>query len=132
MTRLQSSMRSVIAVVAASLLLVAYSSGAESGPSKRSTSGKVSPKSQAIKKSRTVLVDQFMFQPAIIRVHAGDIVEWKNAGSVPHTATSTDGKTFDSASIRTGGSWRFKAAKKGTFNYVCTLHPNMKGKLIVE
>jgi plastocyanin len=125
-------MRSAIALFAASLLLVAYSSGLEPVSAKASKPGKTSKQSKAANNSRTVLIDQFLFQPSVVTVRIGETVEWKNAGSVSHTATSTDGKTFDSASIAPARSWRLKAVKKGTFNYVCTLHPNMKGKLIVQ
>jgi plastocyanin len=130
MFRRQSSMRSALTLVAASLLLVAYSSGLEGASA--DTPIKSVKQHKAAKKSHTVRIDRFLFEPPVLTVHVGEIVEWKNAGSVPHTATSTDGKTFDSGSIASGRSWRFKAVKKGTFNYVCTLHPNMKGKVIVQ
>jgi plastocyanin len=35
-------------------------------------------------------------------------------------------------SIAAGGSWRFVARKTGVYDYICTLHPNMKGTLKVE
>jgi plastocyanin len=125
-------MRSAIVVTIASLSLFAYSRGFQIETAKASKSGKVAKHSQAAKKPRTVLIDQFLFKPQLLTVHVGETVEWKNAGTVPHTATSTDGKTFDSSSIASGGTWHFKAVKKGTFNYVCSLHPNMKGRLVVR
>jgi len=81
------------------------------------------------------VIDEFKFEPAAVTVHAGDTVEWKNDDIVPHTATA-DGEAqkpaFDSGTINTGAAWRYVARKKGTYNYSCTLHPNMKGKLIVQ
>ena len=82
--------------------------------------------------SHVILINKFIFQPDVLTVAAGEMVEWKNAGIVPHTATSTDGKTFDSGQIQTGASWRITLKKPGTFEYICTLHPNMKGRLIVR
>ena len=83
----------------------------------------------------TVVIDEFKFEPAAVTVHAGDTVEWKNDDFVPHTATA-DGEAqkpaFDSGTIHKGAAWRYVPRKKGTYNYSCTFHPNMKGKLIVQ
>ena len=83
----------------------------------------------------TVVIRDFKFEPATVTVNVGDTVEWKNDDIVPHTATA-DGEaqkpTFDSGTIQTGAKWRYLARNKGTYNYTCTLHPNMKGELIVQ
>jgi plastocyanin len=72
------------------------------------------------------------FQPQVLAVKAGDTVEWKNQDIVPHNAVSTETKEFDTGTMAVGGSWKHEALKKGTFFYTCTLHLNMKGKLVVE
>ena len=56
---------------------------------------------------------------------------WVNKDPFPHTATSKAGG-FDSGEIAAAKSWKFVAAKTGEFEYICTLHPTMKGKLRVE
>jgi plastocyanin len=128
----QAGMQSAVAMVIGLLSLTAYSSGIETAAVAGSESSKATQQGKATKRSRVIVIDKFLFQPQALSVRVGQTVEWKNAGSVPHTATSIDGKAFDSAAIPAGKSWRFKAVKKGTFDYVCTLHPNMKGKLIVQ
>ena len=83
----------------------------------------------------TVLIRQFKFDPATVTVHEGDTVEWKNNDIVPHTATADEGAqvpAFDSGIIHEGAGWRFVTQKRGTYNYICRLHPNMKGQLIVR
>ena len=81
----------------------------------------------------TVEIHNFAFQPANVTVHQGDTVEWKNEDGVAHTATATTPKPgFDSGSIQPGGTWHYKAQAKGTYNYICTIHPYMKGTLIVQ
>ena len=60
----------------------------------------------------------------------GDVVVWTNKDPFPHTVTAPG--AFDSGSIAAGKSWRFTAKKAGTFDYVCSLHSNMKGTLQVE
>ncbi|HKP65598.1 MAG TPA: cupredoxin family copper-binding protein [Casimicrobiaceae bacterium] len=79
----------------------------------------------------TVTIDGFEFHPAELTVSKGDVVVWVNKDPVPHTATAA-GTAFDSGTIAAAGSFRFTATSAGHFDYVCTLHPTMKGALIVR
>jgi plastocyanin len=82
-----------------------------------------------------VAIRDFKFEPTPITVHNGDTVEWKNYDSVPHTVTEDGGATapvFDSGNIAPGATWRYLVQKQGTYHYNCTIHPYMKGELIVE
>jgi len=81
---------------------------------------------------KVVTINHFRYDPPTLTVRAGDVVEWKNVDMVPHTATTVDGKSFDSGSIATGTSWRFTTVRKGTYEYLCTFHPNMKATLVVK
>jgi plastocyanin len=84
-------------------------------------------------KIATVVIRWFKFEPATVIIHAGEAVEWKNDGFVPHTVSADGGKpAFDSGKIDPGSTWRYVAQKKGTYNYNCDYHPNMTGKLIVQ
>ena len=82
-------------------------------------------------KTHTVTIDATRFEPARLTVAPGDTVVWKNADLFPHTATSPLG-VFDSKEIKPGRSWKYVVPKKGLFEYICTLHPTMKGTLIVK
>ena len=79
----------------------------------------------------TVTIDGFEFHPPEVTVGKGDVVVWVNKDPVPHTATAK-GAALDSGSIAASGSFRFTATREGRFDYVCTLHPTMKGTLVVE
>ncbi len=79
----------------------------------------------------TVTIEGFEFRPPVIAVKAGDVVEWRNKDILPHTATAQPAG-FDSGTIATGASFRFTAKTKGRVDYICTLHPTMKGTLTVE
>lgn len=85
----------------------------------------------AAKKRQTVMIKDMKFLPPILIVKVGSTVEWKNADIVAHTATAAD-NSFDSRIIAPGGSWKLVARKAGSFDYICTLHPNMRAKLIVQ
>lgn len=80
--------------------------------------------------AHTVVVEGMQFSPAKLEIHAGDTVIWQNKDPYPHTATAGGG--FDSGEIAAGRSWKFTADRRGTFPYVCTLHPTMKGHLVVK
>lgn len=79
----------------------------------------------------TVTIEGFEFRPAVVAVKQGDVVEWRNKDILPHTATARPAG-FDSRQIAAGASFRFTAKTKGRFDYICTLHPTMKGTLTVE
>ena len=72
----------------------------------------------------------FKFGPAEIDVKVGDTITWTNSDKQAHTATSSG--NFDTKSIAPGatGTATFKTA--GTFEYICSFHPFMKGKVVVS
>ena len=79
----------------------------------------------------TVTIEGFEFRPPVVAVKPGDIVVWQNKDILPHTATAQPAG-FSSGEIAAGASFRFTAKTKGHFDYICTLHPTMKGTLTVE
>jgi len=85
----------------------------------------------ALAANQTVVIDGTAFAPVSVTVQRGDRVTWTNKDPFPHTATAQD-RTFDSRSIAAGDSWTWVADKAGTFDYVCTLHPTMKARLVVR
>jgi plastocyanin len=81
--------------------------------------------------THTVVMEGTGFQPADLKIAAGDTVVWVNKDPFPHTATAKNGD-FDSKEIEAGKSWKHTFKAKGDFAYVCTLHPPMKGTVKVE
>jgi plastocyanin len=80
--------------------------------------------------SASVTMGDFFFSPASVTVAVGDTVTWHNTGQAPHTATADDG-SFDTGTINAGGSGSHRFSTAGTFSYICTIHPNMKGTVRV-
>ena len=80
--------------------------------------------------SATVTMEITGFTPPSLTVKRGTTVSFVNKDAYPHTATSAG--NFDSKEIGAGKTWKYKAAKAGMFDYICTLHPNMKGTLVVQ
>ena len=80
--------------------------------------------------THTVVIDGTAFQPRSLTVARGDTVVWVNQDPFPHTVTAAG--TFDSRDIAAGKSWRYTARSPGEFHYICTLHPTMRGTLVVK
>jgi plastocyanin len=78
----------------------------------------------------TILIEAMVYQPASLAVRRGDTVVWSNKDPFPHTVTAPG--AFDSRSIAAGASWKFTAQRSGNYDYLCTLHPTMKGTLSVQ
>ncbi|HKW80305.1 MAG TPA: cupredoxin family copper-binding protein [Casimicrobiaceae bacterium] len=77
-----------------------------------------------------VVIDGLKYEPEALTVKRGDTIVWTNKDPFPHTVTAP-GK-FDSHDIAAGASWKYVARSAGQYDYICTLHPNMKGTLRVE
>ena len=78
----------------------------------------------------TVTIKDFAFTPQVLTVKAGTTVTWTNEDSASHTITSAG--FFDSGTIATGQTFSKTFDQPGTYNYACSIHPSMKGKIIVE
>jgi plastocyanin len=76
-------------------------------------------------------IENFAFSPATLTVKAGTTVTWTNRDSAPHTVTS-DAGAFGSDTMPRGGTYQFTFSQPGTFTYHCSIHPSMKGTVIVQ
>lgn len=79
----------------------------------------------------TVAMRGFAFHPERLEVSRGERVVWVNRDMVPHTATSAEGG-WDSGNMSTGEEWTLSSAEPGRTEYDCTLHPSMRGVLVVR
>ncbi|MCL4552640.1 MAG: cupredoxin domain-containing protein [Candidatus Marsarchaeota archaeon] len=80
-----------------------------------------------------VQIINFTYQPATVTIKVGQAVEWTQEDASPHTVTSTSTiDTFDSGNLNQGQTYVHQFNTKGTFRYVCSIHPNMEGTVVVE
>jgi plastocyanin len=71
------------------------------------------------------------FNPPEVHSPAGAPVLWLfQDGDIPHTVTADNG-SFDSGH-KVNDEYRLRFDHPGTYSYHCTLHPDMKGKVIVH
>lgn len=76
-----------------------------------------------------VAIENFSFNPASVEILTGDTVRWKNADSVTHTVR---GPNFESGELKKGDTYDFLFTDAGTYNYNCSIHPSMKGTVVVN
>jgi nitrite reductase (NO-forming) len=78
------------------------------------------------------------YEPTTLTVPTGTTVTWKNSDSTLHTVTSgsaesgVSGTEFDSSYMAGGKTFQHTFSSAGTFDYYCTLHPFMKGQVVVN
>ena len=107
--------RLVVAVALAAGMLVVGACGGGSG------------KPAATGTGHTVLVRALSFDPETVQIKTGETVTWKWADSSGHNVTFP---SFHSKT-KTGGTYAHTFTTPGTFDYKCTIHPTMTGKVVV-
>ena len=82
----------------------------------------------------TVKMKSLSYDPRRLEIHVGDSVVWTNEARTAHTATSDDGKTFDTDEVKPEESSKpVKFEKEGEFKYHCKIHgKSMSGTVIVK
>ena len=73
-----------------------------------------------------VVIDGMKFSPQVVQVRKGDTIVWENRDMFVHNVTA-DGVT--SGDLAPGKAWRHVVREKVSFDYLCTLHPVMKGRV---
>ena len=80
-----------------------------------------------------VTIQLFQFRPRQLEVRPGTKVTWTNQDDMPHTVTSTaKPKALDSEALDTDARFSYVFTELGTYDYICTIHPKMAGRVIVE
>jgi plastocyanin len=78
-----------------------------------------------------VWIQSMAFTPASITVTAGTTITWTNNDPVTHDVTSTTSQ-FNSGAMGPGATFSFKFSTAGTYSYICSIHPNMTGTVVVN
>lgn len=114
-----------LTVAAAAALAIAAGSGGRQTTPARAADGVV------------VSMRNSVFAPVTITVSAGGSVTWVNnedpAGvDVVHDILADDFTSWGSAYVNPGESYSYTFSAPGTYNYVCDLHPEMTGTVVVQ
>ena len=115
--------RGLAAVGAAALALALSGCSAAKPP--------VVPSDDDAKVSITVRVIDNAFEPSEITIQAGQAVSWSFEGpSSEHDVVANDGSFV--SELMAEGSYTHLFTEAGTFDYLCSVHPEMRGTITVE
>ena len=81
----------------------------------------------------TITIQNFAFHPSTLIVSKGMTVKFVQADTTPHDVAGSAASAFiHSPVLHKGQSYTVTFSKTGTFNYICAIHPDMHGKVIVR
>lgn len=77
--------------------------------------------------------DNLAFTPQNVTVNVGQVLQWKNTGQIMHTVTFSGAQScLTDASLNGGSTWDVTFTQAGTFDFRCTIHPQMTGVVTVH
>jgi plastocyanin len=91
-------------------------------------------KTWTVKEQPSKKAGSFVFSPAKLTIHVGDTVKWVDVNSTPHNIVgqnSASKKLINRSSFNTK-TYSVTFKKKGTYKYVCQIHPGMDGQITVK
>jgi len=77
-----------------------------------------------------IVISDMKFSPAELTIRKGDTVEFINKDLVIHDITQIPDKTWSSSNLSPGQSYKLPISISA--DYYCSIHPVMKGKIIVQ
>lgn len=84
--------------------------------------------------TKSVAIEDIDFKPGTVSIKRGGSVKWtwKDGPYTPHNVRSRGSKHFKGSSTKKTGTYTVRFSKAGTYRYVCTIHPGMRGKVVVR
>ncbi|HSV67889.1 MAG TPA: plastocyanin/azurin family copper-binding protein [Mycobacteriales bacterium] len=80
-----------------------------------------------------VVMAHYSFGPASLTVTAGDTVTWTNTDQAAHDVTTASAPaSFHSPLLAKGQSWSVVLTVPGTYSYYCSVHPDMRARVVVQ
>ena len=111
------------------LAVAAWAPAGQSGPG--TAAGMAPPVAVAAQTGPRVEIAKHKFSRPTLTVPVGTTVTWLNRDEDVHTVVSTI-LAFKSAGLETDEAYSYTFTKPGVYEYFCTLHPLMTGKVIVK
>ena len=106
-------------------LAISLAAAMPQGPSAGETATPAAASAAAVR------IDNFNFTPPALVVAPGTTVSWTNDDDTPHNVREKDGK-FKSAALDTDDTFSQTFSAPGEYEYFCSIHPRMVGKIVVK
>ena len=100
-------------------------------PPTASTSTAPSPSAESSASGVTIEISSTAFSPSDLSVSVGDTITVTNTSQLEHSWTS-DAAGIHSDVLAPGESYTFTVSTPGTFDFNCTVHPEMTGTITVS
>ncbi|MFG1794321.1 cupredoxin family copper-binding protein [Nocardia sp. NPDC049149] len=134
------SMQVVTGFAVVTALLVAGCGGSDTGSAATTTKRPPQPTTTTTQPTGdqkpaavTVHVGDMKFAPAEVTIKAGETVTWKFTDKVPHTVQGIGDKAMGiNSPIIDKGEWSYTFTVPGSYRYLCSLHPEMRGTITVQ
>lgn len=112
----------LVALLLAVVLVLALPAVAAGRPSE--------PEARALRAVQRIRMVDNAYRPRSISVPRGTRIRWINRGNLLHSSTSTRG-LWDSGLLDPGEAFTRVFRRAGTFGFTCTIHPTMRGRIVV-
>lgn len=96
-----------------------------------SLSAAMTPEATAETNAAKVSIVDFQFAPAEITIAPGESVTWTNNDGAPHGLEYSD-SVAGTDLLLPGASFSRRFDKPGSYDYNCSIHPYMTGRVIVR
>jgi plastocyanin len=77
-----------------------------------------------------ITIKDFSFMPPVVSIPVGSTVTWINQDDEPHTVVAGDA-LFRSPALDTGESFSFTFSSPGKVEYLCSIHAQMSGRILI-
>ena len=95
----------------------------------QTTTAQISEANQDANSAGFVKIQNFAYDSEVINIKKGESVLWKNYDNVPHDVVFSD---FKSPLLKKDQTFTQQFNVAGTYEYYCSLHPSMNGRVVVE
>jgi len=124
----------VVLIIIAGVVFALVHNSSTPTPAASSSNGSTNNSSSASTTANSIGIANMMFTPSQITVKKGEAVTWTNNDSVTHTVVDDLSNVGGPASgdIAPGATYSFTFNKTGSFQYHCSIHPSMRGTIVVQ